>query len=441
MFGLLCMGISILATNLNAQQIPIPNDKQAISSATTVIKELSITDTPARSFPKGYNVTCNNPRKCRRLAKKYLRKDKMEDAVAFAAKGLTNAPTPRIERKLLSILTQKHYNAAYTSFLTQQKEYESNSKMYKNPATAKYATYLFWHSYRFYIINGLIRQIDNPKLSISLNEIPQERLGALTSKVSEYRRLAAKEYLENGILISKQTHPIAQKKAFHYFDISDQYVASEQAKQLRNQARENATITLFVASASYKRHHTGLANALDEQINAAIMAQPRFHNLTFFDLVSTKGKSDYVLKMVISEWEVLPKGVVTEKKSFSKLVDTGKKDDKGKAILKEVVSNISIYRKEINASATVTWEVVERQTGKIAASGMAYGSDGFLTEWATGNDTDVIPSRLRELLSKKQDKAPSKNTMIERAISNTASLIASQVMKRFIIKHGRRLDQ
>ncbi len=439
LLGVLWMGVSIAVSNIQAQQIEIPGSKKmsAASAAAKEVKVLSLTDTPARTFPRGFAIQCSS-RKCYRRAKSFAKKKEYENSLAHAVKGLLNDPKPRVARKLRSFVNQKAYDAAYKAFLSETKILEKNTQHYEEPASAKQAAYLFWHTYRFYMINQWISRIEDHQIVVQT--IPSERLGFLTEKEHGYRKRAASEYLENGKILAESADILNQKSAFHYFEISDQYSPSEEAKRLRDEARIKATTSLFIAPATYRRNYSGLATALDEQIGAFIMNDHRFPALTFFNLVSTKGKSEYILKSVISEWEVLPKPTVTEKKTFTSRVDTGKKDDKGNAIMKEVSNKITLYSKKTEASTTITWQIVNRKDGTIVASGKNYGYHGFLTSWATGTDSDAIPRKYRELIGRKQEKAPSRNVMIERAISDTAAKIALDAMKHFIIRQGKRLD-
>jgi hypothetical protein len=403
-------------------------------------QQLAITDSPI-AWPKSWNPTCSRPPECARLARKLKRQERYLQAVGNAAKGYQLQPKRRIEKKLDKIFTQDTYDAGVKQFTERRDALAPEIAGYINAGSTKSAYEHFWWHELLFKVNHQIEAIKDNKRSLKLETIEGQLLTELNQKLTKYRTLSADTYLLAGKRLLSLSHRDSLKRAYEYFRISDEYVPNYQnAHDLRREAQKKATISLSISGARYRSASSGIGTAMDEIVRSSINEHGSFGYLPFITL-SPDRSGDYVMNMIISEYEVRNNAITSEKKQFKKMVTSGKTPE-GQPIKVEKKADMTIKSKVTEASCRVTWEIVSRKDKKVVASGEVFGLYVFETQWAEGSkDKQVIPRKYHALLGKKQEKAPNRSVMLEKCFNDAAEKAAAQAMSRFVIPFGKRVTR
>lgn len=412
------------------------------TTETTTPKSLTITATPQRTWVSHFNSDCGTSSRCKRMSLKSLKKEQWANAVAYAASGLDMKVSKRNSRKLLAVLTQTNYDKVKAAFIAKKTELEAKTVSYQGVEGATYMYNLRWYALRFAILNQLIKTIENPT-KITLYPVTADDLEGLRRKLDDFSNRASEEYFTLGekTLTSAKTKD-DYKMAFHYLAIATQYNSKHpKAAELAEHAKSKAVTSMYIASSRYANNYNKVGFALDEEIRSALFNHSAFKGLAFFAISSQKNKAEYELRTIISKYHVQDLGQETKQQTYKKQVSTGKKDANGKDITTEKISKVSIYTRTHVAESFVNWEIVERKSGQVVAAGETKGTFTWRTIWAVGNNPEIVPSKVRKLMERKRDKKPSNLILYQKAIKDNARPLVTQILQRFIVKHGKGLDQ
>ncbi|MEM9391100.1 MAG: hypothetical protein AAGA02_11535 [Bacteroidota bacterium] len=429
--------ILLFAVRLFAQIVPVPtssipaNESGVCPSGTCDLPDTKIQALPLHSpsnWPADVNIDkqYKKPGYYKRRAHRFMKDERMAEAILYASYGLSLAKHKRDIKRLQAYVNQEVYDKSVAFLKDKETEYAGSINTFEGINSAYQVYMLLWHTRTLYLAESLIQRLSASKANITIQVGLAEKIQVLTTKLEEYRKLNAETYYQAGktLLASASINDkFSYRRPYWYFVLSNQYVSDyKDASALAAQTREKATLYVLVPPTRLGRNvaSRSFISALDEQIRAQLI--PHVKSLPFLKITMNTSQADYLLTTLVSNWDLQYPGLVTESLEFEREEGEGDKKIVKKAIVK-------VYTKRVLASTTVNYEMVQRNK-QVDHSGNTQSVYQWQTNWASmsSGSRDIVPRKIRVLTEKKQDKFPSKQFLFHESTNLSAYKIAMDML-------------